>query len=116
MFKSIKLFSQFKSLQSVADKLQQIGIVQPSEQLSMVSMNGLSNLTYKVTSNELGRTVVFKWYKDTFNMFVNRKLETEIVKIEAAAGRHPNIIYSDCECRVQEYIEGIPLSDTNVTQ
>lgn len=101
MFKSIKLFGQFKGVPGVADRLKHLGIIQPSDQPSLVPMSGLSNLTFKVTCKSLPQPIVFKWYKDTFNMFVNRQLETEIVTLEAKAGRHPKVLYSDNDCRVQ---------------
>jgi hypothetical protein len=65
-------------------KLNQIGILSSDTtgQVALKQMHGLSNTTFKVTHPDKGimaKPLVFKWYKNTFPMFVNRALELEII-------------------------------------
>jgi hypothetical protein len=53
MFKSIQRFGAFKGLPSLADRLRLLGLIQPNDQLTINAMNGLSNLTFKVSSTGL---------------------------------------------------------------
>lgn len=73
------------------NKLVELGVVSPTAASTLVlkQLDGLSNTTFKVSQEDhqqLAKPLTFKWYKNTFSMFVNRELETEIICALAAKG------------------------------
>lgn len=90
----------FNYEQKTLQKLVDIKLVSQAavSSLKLEKLEGLSNTTFKIsegTAQALRKPITFKWYKNTFSMFVSRDLEIEIITKLAERGEHPKILHSD---------------------